>query len=532
MADQKINITLAAIDKTKGAFGTITRSIGAVTSAVFSLKTAIVGVVGVGGIGLLVRNSLLATDTLSKTANKLGVTTEALSQLRYAAELSGVGIQTTDMAVQRFTRRLSEAANGTGEAKAALIELGINARELGQVPLEEQMIELSKAFGNVKSSSDQVRLAFKLFDSEGVSFVNILKQGEDGLRAMFNEATNLGVVMSSQAAKGVEEANDAFFRLQSLFGGIIDQIVAALAPALTALAEMFQVYLVKSIAEANGSIEKFGQNAAKYIVEGVAGILDVLAQAIKGFEAFINALEENRVWGKITKDAFGGMRTDLSLFAGSVEDAAARVRELGSAIGTTTASQSENADTGEKQISTIDRLRTAFENLKQSSDEIQRTFDSAVKRAFDGTTNALTDMVMGAKSAKDAFKDMARSIVADLIKMQIKSSITTPLFNSIQSFLPTSGKAIGGSVQAGQPYMVGERGAEMFIPNKQGSIVPADKMGGGGDSVTINLNVSTGVSQTVRAELNSMLPQIAEMSKAAVYEARRRGGTFAGAFGA
>ena len=531
MADQKINIVLAAIDKTKGAFGTISRSIGAVTSAVFSLKTAIVGVVGIGGIGLLVRNSLLATDTLSKTASKLGVTTEALSQLRYAAEISGVGIQTTDMAVQRFTRRLSEAANGTGEAKAALIELGINARDLGALPLEEQMIELSKAFGNVKASSDQVRLAFKLFDSEGVSFVNILKQGEDGLRAMFNEATNLGVVMSGQAARGVEEANDAIFKLQSLFGGIIDQIVAALAPALTALAEMFQVYLVKSIAEANGSIEKFGQNAAKYIVNTIADILGVFREALFGFQNFINGLEDIASKSEFLSSVFTSFKTDLGLFIGGVAEAERKVRGLGGAIGQTTSAQSENSNTGETQITTIDRLRTAFDNLKQSSDEIQRTFDSAVKRAFDGTTNALADMVMGAKSAKDAFKDMARSIVADLIKMQIKSNITTPLFNTIQGFLPTSGKAIGGSVQAGQAYTVGERGAEMFIPNQQGSIVPMEKASSGG-SVNLTLNISTGVSQTVRAEINSMLPQIAEMSKAAVYEARRRGGSFAGAFGA
>ena len=77
--------------------------------------------------------------------------------------------------------------------------------------------------------------------------------------------------------------------------------------------------------------------------------------------------------------------------------------------------------------------------------------------------------------------------------------------------------------------MVGERGAEMFIPNKQGSIVPADKMSAGGDSVTINLNVSTGVSQTVRTELMEMMPRIQEMAKSAVATARMRGGAYGGA---
>jgi hypothetical protein len=54
-------------------------------------------------------------------------------------------------------------------------------------------------------------------------------------------------------------------------------------------------------------------------------------------------------------------------------------------------------------------------------------------------------------------------------------------------------------------------------------------MGGG---VTVNLNISTGVAQTVRAEITQLMPQIANATKAAVLDARRRGGSFAGAFGA
>ena len=80
--------------------------------------------------------------------------------------------------------------------------------------------------------------------------------------------------------------------------------------------------------------------------------------------------------------------------------------------------------------------------------------------------------------------------------------------------------------------MVGERGAELFVPGQSGSIVPNDKLGGG-NGVVVNqtINVSTGVQQTVRAEIVGLLPQIQEASKAAVLDARRRGGNFASAFG-
>lgn len=536
MADQKINITLAAIDKTKGAFGTISRSIGAVTSAVFSLKTAIVGVVGIGGIGLLVRNSLVATDTLVKTADKLGVTTQALSQLRYAAELSGVGIQTTDMAVQRFTRRLAEAAQGTGEAKGALQELGLNARDLAQQPLEEQMIALSNAFGNVKNSSDQVRLAFKLFDSEGVSFVNILKQGEDGLRAMFEEAGALGVVMSTQAARGVEQANDALFRLSSLFGGVVDQLVAALAPALEEFATSVKDSVVVSIEEANGSIEKFAQFLAQELLGALSATLRGLANFVDGIAQFVNSVIDSINELQRWRGQAEIQRVVLSGLTDAARDAADFVDRLASSIGSASNASQNNSKVLPQQITLLQQVGDAFKKVTAESTTLQSALENSVKRAMDATTAGLTDMITGAKSAKDAFKDMATSIIKDLIRMYVQQQITKPIFNAISGFLPTTaggstGKAIGGSVQAGQSYMVGERGPELFVPNRQGSIVPNG--GGSGEApVNVTLNISTGVAQTVRTEIANLLPQITNATKAAVVDARKRGGSFAGAFGA
>ena len=83
-------------------------------------------------------------------------------------------------------------------------------------------------------------------------------------------------------------------------------------------------------------------------------------------------------------------------------------------------------------------------------------------------------------------------------------------------------------MQSGQPYMVGERGPELFVPNSQGSIVPNKRMGGDSGSIVINqtINVTTGVQQTVRAEIANLMPQIANAAKSAVADARMRGGSY------
>jgi phage-related minor tail protein len=130
---------------------------------------------------------------------------------------------------------------------------------------------------------------------------------------------------------------------------------------------------------------------------------------------------------------------------------------------------------------------------------------------------------------------MAGDIIKELYRVFVVKQITGFISNAITSAFPSLGatpmKAIGGPVQRGNPYVVGERGPELFVPSRSGSIVSNDNMsGGGGVTVVQNINVSTGVQQTVRTEIKSLMPQIAESAKAAVADAKRRGGSYGRAF--
>ena len=86
--------------------------------------------------------------------------------------------------------------------------------------------------------------------------------------------------------------------------------------------------------------------------------------------------------------------------------------------------------------------------------------------------------------------------------------------------------ASGGTVQARRPIMVGERGAEIFVPNTGGKIMNNHQansaMKGGEITVNQNLNFTTGIQNTVRAEVLNMLPDIVEASKSGVLDAVQR----------
>jgi hypothetical protein len=186
----------------------------------------------------------------------------------------------------------------------------------------------------------------------------------------------------------------------------------------------------------------------------------------------------------------------------------------------------------EKLLNEMIAASPALQALGFDADNLQSTMEmveSSMESAF-------MSMVDGTMSAKDAFKSMAADIIKELFRVlvvqRLVGGITTALgFPAAPS---VGARAAGGPVQAGQAYMTGESGRELFVPKTDGRILsPAQtsSMGGGG-AVVVNqtINVSTGVQQTVRAEIKTLMPQIAEASKAAVADAVRRGGSYGRAF--
>lgn len=532
---EDVKITIRAFDKTQKAFGGVTSGLMRVAKAAFSMKTALIAAIGPAAMGLLIKQSLSATDSLKKTADKIGTSTEALSKFQFAAQLTGVSVETVNMAAQRFTRRLAEAARGTGEAKSALQELNINADELKKKSLDEQMLDLADAFAEVQSSADKVRLAMKLFDSEGVSLVNTLAAGRDGLREMFKEAETLGVVMSGRAAQGVEDANDALTKLFTLFKGIRDQITAALAPVIEYLADLLKNKLLTAITEANGSIEKFANETIKQIIISFGNFVIGVGNAVAALTTFAN--EVANVFGRVKKyfdetyvfieNAFGYETSNKIKAAGKA------IVDFGNSSAFAFGALKENNQELEKTPTIFNLWGAAIKDVAGKMPSLREQMDSVGKTLESSLTQGFTDAITGAKSFGDAMKGMARVVVDALMKMFVQYMIVQPMLNALGGALglPTttsaSGKAIGGSVQAGQPYMVGERGPEMFVPNQSGSIVANNNMGAGsGVVVNQTINVTTGIQSTVRAEIVGLMPQIAQAAKGAVADARVRGGNF------
>lgn len=176
-------------------------------------------------------------DELAKTSRRMGITSEWLASLRHGAKLSGLEISTLDMAMQRMIRRVAEAGVGKGEAKDALKELGLDPIEMNARDPEVRLAAIAEAMLKVESSADKVRLAMKLFDSEGVAMLNMLEKGAKGIADFKREADKLGIAPDDEELRKFEEMNDSVERLSKSFGALAMKAAEFWAPILGGAAD-------------------------------------------------------------------------------------------------------------------------------------------------------------------------------------------------------------------------------------------------------------------------------------------------------
>lgn len=203
-----------------------------------------------------------------------------------------------------------------------------------------------------------------------------------------------------------------------------------------------------------------------------------------------------------------------------------------------------------KEMGQIDK-DLKFDNFKESIDEMVDKADDvegaaqimtqAIVSASQAFAMDFVDALMNAESALDAFKDFAKNLVSQIIAIFLQMAVINRILNTVFSGQIESGNmeklptfdfgASGKTLQSGSPYVVGERGAEIFVPNTGGTLMNnmnSKNAMGGGSPVIVNqsINFATGVVPTVRAEVTKMLPQISDVTKGAVLEAAVRGGSF------
>lgn len=491
-------------------------------------------------------------------------------KLRFDTESLGVAgtkeqLQQLEARLRGLTELRDRLVAGGGQAAARVGLLPIEDLEAEKAVLEEQLgvlqqIELSQNYleASRKRTSREPSAPYKeeaayakMIAEETARSEELARRKKDAFHAMAGE---MGAVSSALFdANGFLESMSPLQREIYEYGQKFAQTdlasgVDAAAAAALALAQRLGISLdrAKGMMELGyGAPIQYDPRAADYDpARASAGSAAQLQKDRFGF-SYSTTVQGTKFADDKEKGGGGGKGDPLEELRKQIElenellgvsEAQARVIQ---ALGMDRSKYSEaeiNAITAE--IEAYNQKQEAIERTKQIMDTVKSSMEDAFMSMVDGTM-----------SAKDAFKSMAAEIIKELYRVLVVQQLVNSISGAIGgifggSAAPTSsprpmprppGLAVGGSLMAGGSYLVGENGPELVTPRHSGTVVNANQtaaMGGGSGTTVVNNNISVTGSDAamVRTEIAKMIPQITNATKAAVIDAKQRGGQMAAAF--
>jgi hypothetical protein len=233
-------------------------------------------------------------DQLDKMSQRTGASVESLSELGYAAQLSGASLEDVETGMRYMQRAIASAAAGSDAATDALAKVGLSAGKLMALSPDQQFALIGERLNEISDPARRAAAAMAIFGRSGVSLTPMM----EGLSEARAEARRLGLVMSSEDARAAAVFNDALDRMWASLKMLVATVGAALAPLLTELAGKI-VRLVGSLrvwlAENKGFVISALKIGTVIFAVGVAfvtlgGIISALGTAFGVFASVVSAV--------------------------------------------------------------------------------------------------------------------------------------------------------------------------------------------------------------------------------------------------
>lgn len=216
------------------------RQIKTIGKGVVGFGSQILGVAAVGGITAFSKSVIDSAVSLGEISDKLGIATDKLELMRFAAEATGVAQKSLDTALQRMVRRVGEASQGFGAAEKTLKRLNLNAKELNELSPDEMFTRIGDAINQIPDRGGSLAAMSSIFDMEGVGLINLTADGLERYADAFERA---GGPTSRQ---GVKNAREFAFHAQTLkgaFAGLGRDFVLEVSPDALKAIEGAQILL-------------------------------------------------------------------------------------------------------------------------------------------------------------------------------------------------------------------------------------------------------------------------------------------------
>lgn len=514
-------------------------------------------------LAVAVKGAIDNADEMSKTAQKVGVTTEALSRLNYAAGLSDVTLEQLSKGLGRLTQSMSQIAQGmAGPAKMAFDALGISAMDAsGHLRSSDDVLaDVAERFARMEDGATKTALAIALFGRSGADLIPMLNMGKSGLADLATEADRLGITLSTSTGRSAEAFNDSLTRLQSVFAGVINRIMVGILPALDEFsakisdpafaqsAEVIGLAIVDSMKMAVDSINTVVgaftalQNSMSWLNDH-----DMFGKSIdrgngagKEFQAFNTPDQaKQQLADALNAGKTGGPGADFytGIFGAPASEIAASAQQVATAFEPVITNTKAAAAGASALKAAMSEGKAVFEATRTPAEayglEVERlnallqkgaidqdTYNRAITQAqdafqqaelsgnqfasslSDGLANVFSNIVDGSKSATDSIGDLIKSLGQMALQAGFKA-LLGGIFGGGGGFkLPFF--ANGTNSAPGGLAVVGERGPELVNLPRGSQVIPNSDLRDGGGHITVDVRMGV--------ENGNLVPLISQVS--------------------
>ena len=486
------------------------------------------------------------------------------SVLRMSNALSQNGGNTDDAGklMASFANKIDEAAQGSEKAQKAFTSIGVSLKDLRTLAPQDLFEKTVKSLAAVEDTTRRNALAMDMF-GRGIRGVDIKGFADelDKTKTKFDGADEA----FKKIGVSVDRLDKLFFNLKV---NLAEALAPAFDAATQAMERHFerQDKILQRFAEIRkeagwwaawkdrNSIEKYNAPSEREygsvqganipgIMSGIGGVAadkkdirevaeaknkEAEAEAKKAKEALKRQQEfyDKEILISQAKGERLQKENELAFVSENERKLQLELFDIEQKRKQLTLGDQFGRRMSEEQANAFAEVEIARAKEAYQIGESQRSFEYGWKKAFASYTDSATNAAkMGeqafvsvtqnleqaldnfVQTGKLSFSDLARSIISDLIKIQLKAQATSlfqssgiggffsglfggggggsPAFGSTAFW---GGKAEGGDVSSMNSYMVGERGPELFVPKTSGTVIPNNQLGsmGGGPQVVYN----------------------------------------------
>ena len=203
------------------------------------LKVTAIGAGIVGSLSAAVSMFANVGSELNDLSARTGLSISALSELGYAADMTGGSMEILEGALNKMHKNLADAEEGADGVVAALHAIHLSISDLAGMPADEQFNLIAKGIAQIESPARRAAVTMALFGKSGTQLIPMMQN----IEALRQEARDLGIAPSPEAVSAADEIGDAIDRVRKMINTTILEIGASLAPMAMEIIGGFTVFI-------------------------------------------------------------------------------------------------------------------------------------------------------------------------------------------------------------------------------------------------------------------------------------------------